>query len=133
MSCPSERSLAKYSNYSLQFTTIACTPIIHHIHTYNIYIFYFIHFIHIFISSSFHGRLAVLGFLCPIHVESISLAKYFTLPSQPSLSLHILPYGEQGPLDYSTCRALLDRYNDYRDRLSTHRFQSASTLPSLII
>jgi hypothetical protein len=44
---------------------IACTPILHHIHTY-IYIFYFIHLIHIFISSGLLGRLAVLGSLCPI-------------------------------------------------------------------
>ncbi len=39
--------------------------IIHHIHKH-IYIFYFTHPIHIFGSSDLHGRLAALGFLCPI-------------------------------------------------------------------
>ncbi len=52
----------------LIFTIIACTHIIHHIHTY-IYTFYFTNLIPIFISSGLHGRLAALSSLWPIQVS----------------------------------------------------------------
>ncbi len=64
-----------YNNCFLYYMIIACTHIIHHIHTY-IYICYFVYLIRIFISSSLHGRLAALGSLCLIHYPLHFLGRY---------------------------------------------------------
>jgi hypothetical protein len=56
MSFPSESSSATHKDYFLQYIAISFILIIHHVNTH----------VWTFISSDLHGRLAALGFLCPI-------------------------------------------------------------------